>query len=617
MESWRAKPHKHPAAEMPDDLRVCQRLLLQARPYWPHIGIILVLSLAATPLALLTPLPLKIAVDSALSDHPLPGALIPFIPDSLLDPPSGPLLVSIVLLCAITVLTHVRGLASGVLETYTGERLVRAFRAELFDRVQRLSLAYHDRKGATDSVYRIQYDAPSIQWVAVQGIIPFVSSALTVAGMTYVIARIDAQLVLVAMLAVPILFVTTQVFRRRIRREWGMVKEIESSTMSGVQEVLSSLRVVKAFGAGRTRTRAVPAQLGTEPARTASTRGHQWRIRRGDRPDDRRQHRRGSLSRRRTRPQRTTHAWKPAAGDGVPEPVVPASSGRSARRSPICRLRWSVPSASLRCSIRIRKFPRDVIRVRSTRAAGAVVYRDVCFAYPGGSGSAARCLDGDYTGDRVGIMGETGAGKTTLLSLLMRFYDPTSGSITIDGIDLRDLRISDLRNQFAFVLQEPVLFSTSIAENIAYARPSVSDDEIVRAARLANAHEFICRLPYGYRTNVGERGMALSGGERQRIALARAFLKDAPILILDEPTSSIDVRTEAAIVEAIEALMKGRTTFMISHRRETLRNCNVHLYLENGRLVTPGSEGSAAPAVHANPGQHELTEDMTTKAAKP
>ena len=181
----------------------------------------------------------------------------------------------------------------------------------------------------------------------------------------------------------------------------------------------------------------------------------------------------------------------------------------------------------------------------------------------------------------------------------------------------RDLRISNLRNQFAVVLQEPVLFSASIAENIAYARPSVSDDEIVRAARLANAHEFICRLPYGYRTNVGERGMSLSGGERQRIALARAFLKDAPILILDEPTSSIDVRTEAAIVEAIEALMKGRTTFMISHRRETLRNCNVHLYLENGRLVTPGSEGSSAPAVHANPGQHVLTEDMTTKAAKP
>jgi ATP-binding cassette subfamily B protein len=184
----------------------------------------------------------------------------------------------------------------------------------------------------------------------------------------------------------------------------------------------------------------------------------------------------------------------------------------------------------------------------------------------------------------VGVIGRTGAGKTTLLRLLARFYDPSSGSIRLDGIDLRDYRVADLRNQFSPVLQESVLFSTSVAENIAYARPGASEAEIVRAARAAHAHEFIAELPEGYATRVGERGMRLSGGERQRIALARAFLKDAPILLLDEPTSSVDLRTEAVIAEAMDHLMCDRTTLMIAHRPGTLRGCDLLLRLEDGRL---------------------------------
>ena len=185
-------------------------------------------------------------------------------------------------------------------------------------------------------------------------------------------------------------------------------------------------------------------------------------------------------------------------------------------------------------------------------------------------------------GARVGISGATGAGKTTLVSLLTRFYDPTAGAILLDGVDLRDYRLADLRNQFAIVLQEPVLFSTTIAENIAYARPEAEGDDIVQAAKAANAHEFIAALPDGYDTVVGERGMRLSGGERQRISLARAFLKDAPILILDEPTSSVDVHTEAVIVGAMTRLMEGRTTFMIAHRLSTLEHCDQRIHLETG-----------------------------------
>jgi ATP-binding cassette subfamily B protein len=187
-------------------------------------------------------------------------------------------------------------------------------------------------------------------------------------------------------------------------------------------------------------------------------------------------------------------------------------------------------------------------------------------------------------GSRIAITGATGAGKSTVVSLLTRFYDPTAGEILLDGVDLRAYRLADLRSQFAIVLQQPVLFSTTIAENIAYARPDASPAEIEAAARAANAHDFIIALPGGYASQVGERGMRLSGGERQRIALARAFLKDAPILILDEPTSSVDVRTEAAILEALERLMEGRTVFMITHRPTPGVTWQVRLEVHNGRV---------------------------------
>jgi ATP-binding cassette subfamily B protein len=192
----------------------------------------------------------------------------------------------------------------------------------------------------------------------------------------------------------------------------------------------------------------------------------------------------------------------------------------------------------------------------------------------------------------VGIVGRTGAGKTTLVNLLTRFHDPDQGAVLLDGVDMRDWRLEDLRRQFAIVLQEPVLFSTTIAENIAYGRPEASAAEIAAAARAANAHEFIEALPDGYRTQVGERGMMLSGGQRQRVALARAFLKDAPILILDEPTSSVDLKTEAAIIEAMERLMAGRTTFIVAHRLDTLRHCDAIYAVQDGRLVPTTIESS-------------------------
>src|SRR5439155_1430320 len=203
------------------------------------------------------------------------------------------------------------------------------------------------------------------------------------------------------------------------------------------------------------------------------------------------------------------------------------------------------------------------------------VLHDVSFTIPAGTS--------------VGIEGTTGAGKTTVISLLTRLYDPTEGRIQLDGVDLRDYGRDDLRRQFAVVLQESVLFSASVAENIAYAEPHASREQIIAAARAANAHEFIERLPRGYDTEVGERGLKLSGGQRQRIALARAFLRDSPVLILDEPTSGVDTHTEAAIVEALGRLQEGRTVITISHRPSAVARCTAMLTIERGRVVADTS----------------------------
>jgi ATP-binding cassette subfamily B protein len=247
------------------------------------------------------------------------------------------------------------------------------------------------------------------------------------------------------------------------------------------------------------------------------------------------------------------------------------------------------------------------------RASGSIAFRDVSFAYAPDRPVLHEVSFLIDPGTRAGIAGETGAGKTTLLSLLLRFYDPTAGQILIDGVDLRDYRLADLRNQFAFVPQEPVLFSTSIAENIAYARPEARHEEIVAAAKAAHAHEFITVLPQGYRTLVGERGMCLSGGERQRVSLARAFLKDAPILVLDEPTSSVDMGTEGVILEAMEHLMRGRTTFLISHRPNAFKNCDLVLVMENGRLVAQTTDFLAAAGSTARFGGYAVLEKQQNR----
>jgi ATP-binding cassette subfamily B protein len=565
-------------------LSLYRRLATQARPYWPHVLAILLLQLLTAPLALLAPLPLKIAVDTVLGSRPLPHWLHAILPAGLTSSAGILLVVAASMLVVTSILGSLQDLASELMQTYTGEKLSQDFRSRLFRHVQRLSLSYHDTRGTSDSTFRIQYDAPSIQRVIVDGLIPLCGATTTLVAMIYVTARIDIKLALVALSVSPVLFVLTRAYGPRLRRNWKEIKKLDSSAMGVVQEVLASVRVVKAFGReDREQARfieqssmrvrreiEVAALQGTfdifvgvvmaTGSAVALVIGVQ-QVRAGQL----------SLGNLLLVMAYMQQIYKPLKTLSKKTADV-QSSLASAERA--FALLDELPEVSERKDAR-----------RLARATGSLLFLDVSFAYDAEHVVLHRVSFAAPPGTRVGIRGTTGAGKSTLMGLLMRFYDPTDGEITLDGVDLRDYNLADLRRQFAIVLQEPVLFSTSISENIAYGRDGATSEEIVEAARLANAYDFIMELPEGFDTPVGERGMRLSGGERQRISLARAFLKDAPILILDEPTSSVDVKTEAVIMEAMQRLMQGRTTFMIAHRLDTLAVCDMQIELEKGWTV--------------------------------
>ena len=554
------------------------RILCQARPCWPQLVAIILLGLFSIPLTLLFPIPLKIVVDSVLGGQPLPSfmRLFPL-------PASSSLMLAVGMLLILGLLMSLQNLASWWLQTYTGEKLVWDFRSQLLEHTQHLSLTFHDDRGATDPAYRIQHDAPSIQYIVVQGILPAITSFFTLAGMLVVCAAIDMRLAFIALTITPILFLLTRACSRLVRERSIKVKEIDSSAMSIIQEVLGSIRVIKAFGQerreherflrrsnqrvdGQVRLARLQALFNVLIAITISA-GTATTLYLGVRHV-----RSGIIS--------VGELLVVMAYIGqMYEPLRLISSKATELQTWFTSIERAFALLDEKVDLQESPSACELVRAR-----GEVEFRNVTFYY--GPKCGLRNVSFRLPpGARVGIVGTSGAGKTTILNLLMRFYDPASGQVLLDGRDIREYRIADLRRQFSVVLQEPLLFAASIAENIAYGEPSASNEEIIAAARAANSHDFICRLPEGYDSKVGERGAQLSGGERQRISLARAFLRDSPILILDEPTSSVDMKTESAIMEATDALMRGRLTIMVAHRLSTLRDCDIILVLEQGELV--------------------------------
>src|SRR5881394_1975913 len=576
------------------DVALYRRLLRQARPYWLHLAGLFGIGLLASPLALLNPVPLKIVVDSVLGTRPLSPAVRALLPETVAGSRDALLVAAVGLLLAVATLAQLQALANKFMQAYVGERLVLGFRTQLVRQAQRLSLSYHDSKGAADSLYRIQQDASVIDKIMVEGIIPFISAAVTLGTMIVVTARLDWQLALVALAVSPPLFVLSRLYRPRMRRQHRHIKKLESSALAVVQETLGALRVVKAFG-GEQRETDRFAQRSREGVaariRIALTEGRYGllvgittALGTGAVLFIGVRHVQANLLTLGQLLMAVTYLGQ------LDEPLKAVSKKAATLQSYLPSAERALALLDQQPEVPERPDARPLERAR-----GAPEFRGVSFAY-----GPDRPVLHDVScvippGTRLGVVGATGAGKTTLISLLTRFYDPQHGAILLDGTDLREYRLTDLRRQFAVVLQDPVLFSVSIAENIAYAAPGASREQIAAAAQAANAHEFMARLPQGYDTQVGERGAQLSGGQRQRIALARAFLKDSPVLILDEPTSSVDAKTEAAIVDALERLKQGRTVIVISNRPTTLAGCSALLTSDGGRVVADTTPAAVEP----------------------
>jgi ATP-binding cassette subfamily B protein len=530
------------------------------------------------------PVPLKLAVDNVISAKPVSGFALSVLNFLGVEGSTAILAFSCMLLVGFTLLAYLNGLGIWILTTYTREKLLLGFRSKLLTHLQELPLTYHDTKGTSDSTYRIQYDAQAVEWVVLDGVQPFLTSAVTIIAMLYVTAILDWQLAVVAIAMVPILFLLVRVWGNWLRTQWTSAKQFQSSAMSVVHEALGSLRLVKAFGteereqarfaeqasAGMRGQMQVALSQGTFDLATGMTIGVGTAV---------------ALY----IGVRHVQTGAITLGDFllVWAYLAQLFGPLQMMGNKLSTLQGALSSADRTLAV-LDEVPKVAEKPHAkslARAHGHFVFENVGFGYDD-SGQVLTDVSLDVpAGKCAGIVGSTGAGKTTIAALVMRFYDPTAGRILLDDVDLRDYKLDDIRAQFSVVLQDPILFSTTIAENIAYGRPTASIAEIQKAAEAANAHQFIQQTEGGYGAQVGERGMKLSGGERQRIALARAFLRDAPVLILDEPTSAVDLQTESLICEALERLVTGRTTFLITHRPSLLRLCDQVWDVKAGTVV--------------------------------
>ncbi len=548
-------------------------------------GTILVFSAAVD---LLQPWPIKWLVDYVFGQQTAPGWLSSIWPVfATRDIPGGIMAVCVSILTLAVV--YRLGITMGhFFLVRAGARIVQQLRCHACDHLHRLSLAYHDRTKVGDSLYRVAYDAHAAQTLLNGALVPSATGVLVLVGTVIVMLQINALLTLVTMAVTPLFFLIIRGFAKRIDEQSRHYHEKESALVSTVQESLSSIRAIQAFTlepetsrrfqldserglqANQTMTRTqliysacagLTVSIGT--AAVVWVAGHQ--VMQG----------RLSLGDILVFLAYLGMLYQPMNTFSHSASVVQSASAQLRR---VFEIIDAVPDIQDRPGATV---PPSV--------HGAVEFRDVAFHYQANQPVLSGVDLKIEPGHVVALVGRTGAGKTTMASLLLRFYDPTGGAILLDGRDLRDLPLAWLRRQVSIVLQDPILFSATIGDNIAYGRPGATLEQIQDAARRAQADEFIRALPQGYDTMLGERGVNLSGGQRQRLSIARAFLKDAPILILDEPTSALDTHTERALLDCLRELMRGRTTFIIAHRLSTVRHANVIVVLDKGHIVEQGS----------------------------
>ena len=568
-------------------LHYFSRVLWFLRPHWRLAAGSAVLTVLSSLATLITPWPLKIVVDHVLEKHPLPSALAQALGPVAADR-MGLLLFAAGAGLLVALMLNGLHVASNYVNTKIEQHITLDFRSHLFLHAQRMSLAFHDRRRSGMLIYMInsQGSAPAS---LVMTIPMLAESALTLIGMLWISFRMDSELALVSLVVVPFLYYSVGYYAKHIQDRLQHVMGMEGESLAVIHESLSMMRVIVAFGREEHEYRRFRDQTTTAVAERVKITVRQTIF---------------SLVVNMITAIGSTlvlglGAYHVIQGRLTVGQLLVVIAYIAAVYKPLETISFTVGTlqgnfVSLKSTFALLDTEpdiKDAPQARSLeRAAGRVTYENVDFSYAGRTETLKDISFDTRPGQVVGIVGPTGAGKSTLVSLLPRFYDSKQGRILLDGVDIRTLTLKSLRQQISIVLQEPLLFSGTIAANIRYGRLEATVEEITDAAKAANAHDFIMKLPQKYDTLLGERGAQISGGERQRISVARAFLKNAPILILDEPTSSVDSKTESVILEALDRLMVGRTTFMIAHRLSTLHHADLILVINNGRLVEQGTQ---------------------------
>jgi ABC-type multidrug transport system fused ATPase/permease subunit len=560
------------------------------RPYRRRVSLLAVLLLAEIALGALQPWPLSIVIDSVLSQKPFPRLLLralPWLAAAVTAHRVGVLVSVVVGGVLLQVLNQFVSAYATQVQVDTGQRMVYDLRYRLFEHLQGLGLHHHIVTSTGDTVYRVDVDAYSIENLIMSGLFPIATSAASLFVMFGILFRLDAAVASLSLVVVPFLYMCLRYYSSTMVNREERVKELESRLVSRLYETFSSMRLVKGFARETYETRRY-ATAGHEAMRA-----------------------------------RIAITWQESLFSVVVSTITILGSalvvvvgglhvlhGRltvgqiyvviqylgavygplSAIAHTSGRLQGALAGAR-RVRAVFALLPEAVERADAVDAAlikGDVRFERVSFTYPDGANVLDDISFEARPGEMVALVGLTGAGKTTLVSLIPRFYEATAGQVLIDGVDVRRYRPRQLRDRIAIVLQDPVLFSGTIADNLRYGRLGASADDIERAARAAHAHEFVSRLPKRYETEIAEAGGGLSGGERQRLSVARALLKDAPILILDEPTSSLDAISEEIVFAALRRLRAGRTTIVIAHRLSTVRDADRILVLDGGRIAAQG-----------------------------
>ena len=573
-------------------MSIYRRVFRYYRPFLPQTIFGLLLSLIGIGLNLLKPWPFKIIVDQILPrrESTQVSEFVLFSGDHRLAI-SLSLSANILVLClALVVIQFLWGVvnwATNYILVKVGLQALLKLRTDLYAYLQSLSLKYHDVRRSSDSSFRVAYDSQSIQTIYNKGFTGIFGSVVTLIGTFAIMVQLDWQLTLLSLGIVPLIIAAIYFFAHRIRRESTFIQEHESAVLAQAQEGLSSIRMVHAFGREQFEVMQFHQQarqsLQANLRLTLTNINSALVI--------------STLMVFGTAAMYYVGTLHVLAGTLTLGTLLVFSAYLLMLYQPlesITYTAWAMEGATAgarRC-FEVLDREDDVVdspsAVAIETAKGAIGFQNVSFGY---AQDRQVLHDIDLRiepNQMIAIVGGTGAGKSTLLSLVPRFYDPTSGSVTLDGRDLREIKKKSLRAQIGIVLQDTLLFSTTIRENIAYGRPDATDDEIIDAAKRAQADEFIRQLPNGYASTVGERGGQLSVGQRQRIGIARAFLKNAPVLLLDEPTSALDPVTEAAIMETIKELMRGRTTLIATHRLATIHDVDRIVVLERGRIVEQG-----------------------------